>query len=308
VQDLVVKLNIVEQCGNGIVMTGGASAGSLAIENNTLRDIGGAAGEGLLGRFTAGIAVMRTEAATLSGNTLRRIGVDAQRKTLVAGILGVGLVRSRIVGNEAIELGPAEEFGGEVAGIMLRAPWAQAEIAHNHVERDGQAVDQVSPIACYAVLIDEPVAGRSIVSKAAAFTALRVDDARTLVLDGARAYVAMTPVGINVAGVAVPRGASATLLGNVLIARGRVPAVQVTAGGETLFSDNRCELRANRDEPAVLLATPVAIVNANRVRNPGKVSVKVGNGNTIVTAMGNITSGEIEANLEPEMRPLNLKA
>ena len=308
VQALIVKLNIVEQCGNGIVMTDGASAASLAIENNTLRDIGGAAGTGLLAAFTAGIAVTRTEAATLSGNTLRRIGVDATQKTLVAGILGVGLLRSRIVGNEAIELGPASEFGGEIAGIVLRAPYAQAELAHNHIERDAQAIDQGSPVACHAVLIDEPTAGASIVSKLGAFTALRVDAARTLVLDGARAYVHTAAAGVNVAGAVVARGASASLLGNVLIARGRTPAVEVTAGGETLFSDNRCELRANEAVPAVQLTTPVAIVNANRVRNPGKTSIKVGNPNSIVAAVGNITSGGIDANLRPEMLPLNLNA
>ena len=308
VQALIVKLNIVEQCGNGIAMTDGGSSASLAIENNALRDIGGAGGTGLLAAFTAGIAVTRTQAATVAGNTLRRIGVDAQQKTLVAGILGVGLLRSRIAGNEVIELGPAGEFGGEIAGILLRAPYTQAELAHNHVERDAEAVDQGSGNACHAVLIDEPVAGASIVSKLAAFTALRVDDTRTLVLDGARAYVFAAPAGINAAGAAVVRGASASLLGNVLVTRGRVPAVQVTASGETLFSDNRCELRANEDAPAVLLATPVAIVNANRVRNPGKTSIKVGAGNSIVAAVGNITSARIDANLRPEMQPLNLNA
>jgi hypothetical protein len=58
----------------------------------------------------------------------------------------------------------------------------------------------------------------------------------------------------------------------------------------------------------VQLATPVAIVNANRVRNPGKTSIKVANPNSIVAAVGNITSGGIDANLRPEMLPLNLNA
>lgn len=307
VQALVVDLNTVAHCGNGIVMTEDSSAAMLAIEDNTLVDIGGAGAAGALADVTAGIAVLRTESASLSGNTLRRIGVDAKGKTLVAAILGAGLLRSRVTGNEAVELGPAGEFGGLVAGILLSAPYAQAELAHNHVERDAQPIDQPSPNACYAVLIDAPVPDTSIVSRLSAFTALRVDEARTLVLDGARAYVFTAAAGVNAAGAVVVRGASASLLGNALLTRGRVPAVRVVAGGEVLFSDNRCELRGSGNAPAVQLETPVAIVNANRVRNEGEVSIMVSGAGSVVAAMGNITSKGIAANLRPEMQPLNLQ-
>ena len=38
-RELIVKLNIIERCGNGIVSTDDANAGSLSIENNHLRNI-----------------------------------------------------------------------------------------------------------------------------------------------------------------------------------------------------------------------------------------------------------------------------
>lgn len=304
IQALIVKLNLVDQCGNGIVMTDGASTESVAIENNIVRNIGGAGGTGMLAAFTAGIAVLRTQTATVSGNTLRRIGVDQQSKTLVAGILAAGLLKSRICGNELVELGPAGEFGGAVAGIMLRAPYARAELAHNHVERDAQANPSGNQVDFRAVLIDEPVADNRIVSRLTMFTALRADDTRTLVLDGPRAYVFATAASTN--GATAARGASATLLGNVLVARGRSPAVEVTASGETLFSDNRCELEAHENVPAVMLTTPVAIVNGNRVRNHGNTSIKVTG--KAVAAVGNITTARIDANLPTQMVPLNLNA
>ena len=136
------------------------------------------------------------------------------------------------------------------------------------------------------------------------FTALRADDTRTLVLDGPRAYVFATTASTN--GATAARGASATLLGNVLVARGRSPAVEVTASGETLFSDNRCELEAHENVPAVMLTTPVAIVNGNRVRNHGNTSIKVTG--KAVAAVGNITTARIDANLPTQMVPLNLNA
>jgi hypothetical protein len=81
----------------------------------------------------------------------------------------------------------------------------------------------------------------------------------------------------------------------------------VTAKGEVLFSDNRCELRANMRDPAVQLVTPLAIVNGNRVRNAGEVSISLPR-ESIVAAVSNITSGKIVADLKPEMTVLNINA
>ena len=309
-QALVVKLNIIERCGNGIVMTARASADSLVIENNTLRDIVGTsstAAAAAVPTITVGIAARRAQTATISGNTLRRIGAGKHGQTPVTGILGVGLARCRISGNELAEVGSAGSVGA-VTGIMLRAPYTDAELAHNHVEAIARAVGATNPADCYAVLIVEPGGHNSIISRFAAFTALRVDDAHMLVLDGARAYLFAAPVRVNVAGAILVQPPIATLLGNVLIASGASPAVAVTAGGETLFSDNRCELRDNQDVPAVVLTTPVAIVNANRVRNPGaNTSIRL-SGNNVVAAVANITSAAIEPNLPEPMVPLNIIA
>lgn len=306
VQALIVKLNLIEQCGNGIVMVDSARAGSLSIENNQLRGIGLRSDIANTG-MTLGIGIFRTESATVAGNTLRQIGRDAaENRQLVAGIAVFSVQRPRISGNDILEVGPLDNFGGVVAGISVRAPYAQAEISHNHVERDAQPSYQPSDIAWLALQIDEPQPGGNLVSRLGRFTALRVDDSRILVLSGSQAWVNTVPSGVDAAGAAVPvQGASASVLGNVFIARGRAPAVDVSASGEVLFNDNRCELRANFSTSAVLLNTPVALIHANRVRG-AEDSIRVVNGRALVAAIGNITTRPINAPLRPEMLPLNL--
>lgn len=312
VRELIVKLNIIEKCGNGIVMTDAASAGSLSIENNHLRDIGlrtaNAIGAGT--GMTLGIGITRTEAATVAGNTLRRIGLEtAENADLIAGIAAFSVQHPRISGNVVSELGPEGGIRGIVAGISIRAPYLQTEVMHNHVQRDVQVNNTESDTAWFALQIDEPTLGGKVLSRIALHTALRVDASRTLVIFGRRAYIDNV---INAAGLdpatgaaAEVQGASASILGNVFSARGRAPAVDVTASGEVLFNDNRCELRANFSTSAVLLNTPVAVINANRVRG-AEDSIRVPDPKARVAAIGNITTRPINAALKPEMLPLNL--
>ena len=306
VQDLVAKLNIIGQCGNGIVMAGTAGAASVSIENNHLREIG----LGAATVSTIGIGVTRAEAATIAGNTLRQIGTAAgDSKQLVAGIAALSVLRPRVGGNEVTELGPLQDFGGTAAGIAIRAPYRQAEVHHNHVERDAQFNSAQSGTAWFALQIDEPLAGaNAAVSRLGSYTALRVDERRTLVLAGGKAFVDTVDAAAGIdpttgAAVALP-GANASVLGNVFVARGRTPAVDVTASGDVLFNDNRCELRA-AGGTAVLLDTPVAVVSANRVRG-GETSITVPDPKALVTAIGNITTRPIAAPLKAEMLPLNL--
>lgn len=307
VQDLIVKLNIIGQCGNGILMVGAARADSVSIENNHLRDIGGGGDGSTTGAGMAvGIGITRAEAATVAGNTLRKIGVDvADTKQVVAAIAAFSVRRTRIGGNEAMEVGPPDNFGGTAAGITIRAPYDQAEVHHNHVERDAQFNNLRSDTAWFALNIDEPqLGGNNTVSRLGLYTAVCVDERRTLVLFGNKAFV-NAAADIGPATDAAPPGASASVSGNVFVARGRTPAVDVTASGDVLFSDNRCELRANIDATAVLLNAPVAVVSANRVRGAHD-SIRVPNESALVTAIGNITTRPINAPLKPEMVPLNL--
>ena len=84
--------------------------------------------------------------------------------------------------------------------------------------------------------------------------------------------------------------------GNSLFARGRMPALIAMATGDCMVNDNRIELRAGDETTAVLLATPVLVLNANRVRHAGP-AVSVVAANAVVAAVGNITTtGGIRVN------------
>jgi hypothetical protein len=293
-RDLIVKLNIIEDCGNGIVMVDAASAGSLSIENNHLRNIGAARAGGVPAQSISGIRIFRTQAATVAGNTLRQIGLNAVRGTaLIVGIASFAVQRTRIVGNEITEMGPSEDIPGvAVAGILVGAPYAQTEIHNNHVERDAQPSDRPSSASWTAVAADRLDVQRPAVNLAT-YTAVRVDDARTFVMHGNRAFIDVSAVFTNASGAIVVRGSSAAVRGNVMIARGAAPAVSVLASGEVQFGDNHCELRGGAGVAPVLLGSSAAIVNSNLVRGGRDRSMAISASIKRVTIVGNATTAEI---------------
>ncbi|MEO8069881.1 MAG: right-handed parallel beta-helix repeat-containing protein [Acidobacteriota bacterium] len=298
--ELIVKLNIISGCGNGIVSDDEAKAGRASIENNHITEIGGA--DERTG-VVVGIHLQRGDVVTVAGNTIRDIGQDAVRAPLRAGIAAVGVRRLRASGNDVSEVAPAGDYVGLAAGIMLRAPYALAEITNNRVERDTQGATLGTRSQWYALLVDQPLADR-VFSRVGNFAAVRIDDARTLVFGGRRPYVATAVTETDAAGVVAARTASVSVLGNVLSASGSTPAVAIESSGDCLFNDNRCEL-VGRQSPAVKIAASVALVNANRVRG-GEASIDL-TGSKQTAVLGNVTTGPIVPKLPPDWEQLNLR-
>jgi hypothetical protein len=315
VQELVCKLNIIKGCDQGIVMTEDAEAGAVSIENNHLTDIQGTAANDRV-TVAAGIAVARTGSASIVGNTVRRVGLQGGRATLTAGISAVGVGRTRIAGNSVSEVGPPANLVGIGAGIVVRAPYQHAEITQNHVQRDAELALATDDAVWLAVFILEAgaagTAGDNVnnvanfantanarfvpgAERAGGVSTLRVDGRRTLVFSAGRAFVSVAAGEPDAAGAVVARGSEAMVQGNSLFARGRMPALLAMATGDCMVNDNRIELRAGDETTAVLLATPVLVLNANRVRHAGP-SVTVQGANAVVAAVGNITSGGIQVN------------
>lgn len=304
-RELIVKFNIIENCGNGIISGDEAHAGSVSIENNHLRNIGPSSESNVA--LVVGIGVVHADVATISGNTILSLGVQTVQAPLRAGILILGVLRAHIGDNEVTDVAPPGDFVGLSAGIMLRAPYAHFVVSHNRVQRDAALSNQTSNGRWFALMalgvdaLDEAL-------HAGPFTTVRVDDGRTLVIVRDRAYV-WESADAAVAGTAAtspeqPRG---SVLGNILNARGIASCVDVAAAGECLFSDNRVELRGPVNVPTVLLATEVAIVNANRVRG-GEVSIKLLDARS-AAVVGNITTGSIDipGALQPPWDALNLR-
>ena len=303
VRNLIVKLNIIESCGNGILSTADANSASLSIENNHLRDIGpqNVDATGLV----VGIGVIRAEAATVAGNSIRGLGVEARSSALRAAILTFGVQRARVESNEVTGVAPTGDFVGRAAGIMVMAPLADFEVAQNRVDRDAVEVNDPSNGDWRALIVldsDPQVA----IARTGMLTTVRVDNARLLVLGGGRPYIA------TVAGLAATdqqSGAKGSVLGNAFNARGDAPAVDILAG-QCLFNNNRVDARINR-KIAVTLATPVVTVSANRVTG-NEFSIQITRATAKTAAvLGNITTAGISlagSGLPPPWDALNLRA
>jgi hypothetical protein len=293
-------------------MTEDAQAGAVSIENNHLSDIQGTSTSDLV-VVAAGIAVARTGSASIVGNTVRRVGLQSARAMLTVGVSTLGVARTRIAGNSISEVGPPADLAGIGVGILVRAPYQHAEIAHNHVQRDAElalATDAASWLAVYVMEAGADNAGGTTAAsaslsqarfvpgadRAGGVSTLRVDDRRTLVFSAGRAYVSVAAGELDAAGAVVARGSEAMVQGNALFARGRMPALVAMATGDCMVNDNRVELRAGDETTAVVLMTPVLVLNANRVRHAGPAVAVLGT-NPVVTALGNITTtGSIRIN------------
>ena len=320
-RELIVKLNIIENCGNGIVSTDDANGGSLSIENNQLRNIGADTDDATTA--VVGIGLTRAVNATITGNVIRSVAVLAQRAALRAGVHTVGVQRVRVSGNEITDIAPPGDFLGASAGIMIRAPFLEFDVNNNHVQRDTTTVTAPGRAAWHALLVLD-ADPQSNVSRAGLFTTVLLDDARMMVLGGGTPFLAST--GAAIAGAAQPVGtvaaattatttaaaaaavplAGGSVLGNTFLARAAVPAVQIVARGECLFSDNRVESRANDSGTAVFLTSAVAIISGNRVRG-GEISIRAQTRQAAV--LGNITTGAIVVpnGLQDPWAQLNLR-
>jgi uncharacterized protein DUF6519 len=296
VQDLICKVNIIERCGNGIVVLPTGPAGSVSIENNHLRNLGSARAAPELGPVIHGISVRRAQFANVAGNSLRRIGVEAVRGIeSVAAIAHFAVRASRVSGNDIAEIGPPGALpGATLGGILLNGPYRQNEIGGNHVARD--AVAATADAASWsAVLANEPNPARPIIH-VADFAAVHLSATRMLVLDGTHAFAEEAPLDFTDATAPVPLRSTVAVRGNVLQARGAAPAVALESGADIQFGDNRCDYVGR--VAAVKLDSSAAVVSANVVRG-GTPSLELSAPLERATVVANATSGGIVVNQRP---------
>jgi len=314
VRDLIVKLNIVSACGNGIVMEEDAESDSASIENNHVRGIVGAARANDAG-IAAGISVLRTASATIAGNQVHEIGTSQQARALSVGIIASGVERPRIADNEVSRIGPPLRIAGRAVGILVRTPFEQAEIAGNSVRRDDEA--QPDDSEWYALVVQDslraPVTditnrATTAVAHVAGMTTVRLDERRTLVMAGPRAYVAVAAPELaaaaataTVAAAAAARGSIAMVKGNSLAARGGAPAVDLRTSAEVMFSDNRCELLGTGRLPGVVALSPVLVFSANRIAGTGDIGAALTAHSA--TVLGNASRAPIRLNNAPLNAP-----
>jgi len=307
VQDLICKLNIIEQCGNGIVTAAGVGLGSVSIENNHLRDIGAPHAPPQVDASIYAISLRNAQSANVVGNQVQGVGVDAipgiQR---IAGIAHFAVRSSRVSNNDIAQVGPAAPSTAIISGIEMQGPHEDQVVANNQVARDpaGAIPDTTN---WRALLVEEPSPPIPIIH-VGNFTSMFLAVGRTLVLDGTRVHANEAVLDAGAVEAPVLRLSSVIVQGNVLRARGATPAVHMITGLDIKFSDNRCTL--NGGNTAVLLNCKVAVVSSNIVRGLGKLSVEVPTADAQVTVFGNATSGDIFVRGQPlpvPWSPLNVR-
>jgi hypothetical protein len=274
---------------------------SVSIENNHISDIGDANDEGK--SFIVGIGVRNAGAATLSGNTVRRVGRDTVRAPLRAGISAASVQRVRVGGNDISEVAPLDNYAGIAAGMTLRAPFAQADISLNTVNRDLDLASRDSRAQWHALLVDDR-SGERRADRVGSYATIRIDDKRTLVFGARRPYLVNLATDADVTGAAIVKTASTSVLGNTLTARGITPTVQIETVGDCLFNNNCCELHG-RSSAAVRIDSGAAVVSSNRVRG-GEVSLQLPGDPRRKTVLGNVTTGAIVPQLSSPWDALNL--
>ena len=299
--DLIIKLNVIEHCGSGILSTANATAGSLSIENNHLRNIGTEDSSSEI----FGIFVAHADTASISGNSIQGLGLKSQGAVLRAGILTIGVRRSSVSGNDLSDIAQSEDTGAS-AGIMFLAPHAQFRVHQNRVERGALPANQPPAADEWFALVTAPNASSDTgITHAGGFATIALGT-RTVVLGAGRPTVSHF-TGAD----GKPELTRGSVLGNVLNARNGhgTPAVRVVAAGECLFNDNRVELLGDGPS-AVQLDSGAPIVHANRVRGGQKNSIDIHvKGSAVV--LGNITTTGIlveNVNLGAPWQQLNILA
>lgn len=123
-------------------------------------------------------------------------------------------------------------------------------------------------------------------------------------------------IGVGRLGVLPPGREIVSVRGNLLEARGRVPAALVSSRGTCVFSDNRCLLTTRDDSVAVAQISGTAVITSANYLERGatggpavRMTVPAG----AFTILGNIANGEIVVNGAPlpaasPYRPLNVIA
>ncbi len=319
VNSAIIKQNVLERTGSGIVMQDAASAQGLSIDNNLLLDI---ASQGGLDR-AVGIRLIRANQAEVTSNKIRGVGVQAIEAQNRDGIRASLCASLRIEGNEVSDIGP-DDFAGVCNGIRVTDSVDRLDITDNRVRRS-QANNSGSGDSNWRALsigkfffVGEILTTflnlAAVTSPSANFFALnRADETEE------RATFLLSEVNNNIAVLIddfvffLPQDREIISIGgNLLEAYSRSPIVLCNTPGTVLFSNNRCLLTnlQTSNEAVVSITAASLIVNANYVQRPvlGTPDVAIGNGvqlhvtgnnENAFTVLGNLSSGGIHVNGNP---------
>ena len=277
IRSAMIKGNIIERTGEGIVFEDKGTADAIAVENNQLIDIAPAANSA--DAAPAGVRVINARSATIAGNTVRGLALQAVQAFARVGLQAVGCAQVRVAGNEVVDIGPVQDFAASAAGIEIVRPYDRVDVNDNIVRRHAVASTAPGKAAWRALAIHAPQEApfRRLSQKV---TTIRIDDAHHLVLTGLWAFVLASG------------GEAAAVRGNLLEARGGESVALLAGRGDCLFADNHCRQLIPSGAPAAHIAAATLIANANRIVG-GQIGMALEVDPKRVTVLANIVSAGI---------------
>jgi hypothetical protein len=277
----MIKQNIIDGAGlGGIVMDleGQGSAEVLTIENNQISNV--AAGFNGGSASLLGIGVALAQQATIAGNTIIGVGLNANQTAQIGGISVSDSISIRIAGNRVLDIAPPGEFANLAGGILVTGSSDRLDVSDNEIKRN-RGGQRHSMGKWYALLIAERPPGPG-------------------------SFFFSTPANnfMFASGILVqipPARRTITVHGNLFEAYGAEAVVEVVADTTAcLFNDNRCILGTNARQRIARIEGNAIILNANYFQGPPATAnfyaVTLNSHNGPFTILGNMLSGKMLVN------------
>lgn len=278
VTDALVRDNVVEDAGGGVLFTGRGGGEAAAITGNSVRSTRSDAQANL----ATAILAQRVQALSIAHNTVEGVG-DREAKGLVAGILVAGCHDVSVTQNHVSGISAMHD-GQMGVGIMVAAPFVDASVTENIVRSDAESVE-----ARWSGIVVGLTGEGDVQPIGGDLVALRTTRTRTMYLAGGYAMALETDAE------------DAGVHQNLVEGRGALPAVHVGIRGECLLGDNQVR-RSPGGMPAVVVTADLAAVHSNRVR-AGDLSMVLNVDQKRSTVVGNITTGPIQVGGGPLPAP-----
>jgi hypothetical protein len=279
IDSAIVKHNILQDVGAGIVFESRSPSATLAIENNTLTNVAPTANAPTAA--PVGIRVVGVQSVTVAGNHVRGVGAASVQAMSRAALQVAASRVVRICGNTVSGVGPPGQFVNPIADVDVMQGFERLEVAGNVIQRAGgrdvTGANLIGRGVWIHSLEDQPI--RTVGPR---FTAIRLGETNHLVINGLWAYAFATPAEmVAVRGNTIEGGAD--------------QLIRIDSRAECNVNDNQCLQRERGGPPAVDVGGLTMIASANRVAGVD-AGMAVRADPKRLAIVGNVTNSPITVN------------
>jgi hypothetical protein len=145
IRSAMIKRNIIERCGGGIVMSGNCAANTLTIDNNHIREL--APGLEKITNPVSGIRAFGVDHLRIGGNTLRGLATSAvSGSDVFSTVVGIDVLAcsgSAVADNNLDDIG-ADDTLVPIVAIRVHPPFVSVQVANNVARRKPAATSKGS--------------------------------------------------------------------------------------------------------------------------------------------------------------------